>query len=268
MATGYVKLHREAEDHPVFDDPWLWKVFTWCIMRANFRDGRDKRGSFSTGRFRAAEQLRATPSRVYEAWRRLERMGCITVKANSQFTTITICNYETYQSDDDATATTKQQPSDNDPTTKQQQSNNDPTQEEEWKNDKKGKKERSRGGGIDRRGVRKPQEQPPLPDELPPALQANEMRAALENWLAYKAERREFYTPIGLQSLVSRIDRLARIHGAEGITDAMERAMAGNWSGWDHDIGKASQSAPSSEPWKPPSVAKIKEANGDAPAVR
>ena len=130
--AGYVKLYREAEDHPVFDDPWLWKVFCWCIMRANYKDGRDSRGSFTTGRFRAAEQLRATPSRVYEAWQRLERLGCITVKADSQCTTITVCNYSTYQSDDES----KQQQSNNEATAKQQQSNNEATQierREEWK---------------------------------------------------------------------------------------------------------------------------------------
>lgn len=142
MATGYVKLHREAEDHPVFDDPWLWKVFCWCVMRANYKDGRHARGTFTTGRFRAAEQLRAKPSRVYEAWRRLERLGCIAVKADSQCTTITVCNYSTYQSDDDA----GQQQSDNDPTTIRQQSNNDPTQIERREEGKKGRRERKHKG--------------------------------------------------------------------------------------------------------------------------
>lgn len=252
MATGYIKLHREAEDHPVFDDPWLWKVFTWCIMRANFRDGRDKRGSFSTGRFRAAEQLRATPSRVYEAWQRLERMGCITVKANSQFTTITICNYETYQSDDDAAATIKQQRSDSDPTTKQQQSNNDPTQEEEWKNDKKGKKER-------RKAAAKPSVQPDLP-ELPAILQSGDLRTAFDHWLTYKAQKRQCYTEIGLQMLVARAAKLAGIHGPATIVDAMEKAMASGWDGWDHDIGKASAPRPGTAPPKLPSVVEIMEA--------
>jgi hypothetical protein len=73
MATGYVKLHRESMDHPVFDDPWLWKVFTWCIMRANFadsqyKDGPVERGSFKTGRNAAAESLNASKkARLYFA---------------------------------------------------------------------------------------------------------------------------------------------------------------------------------------------------------
>jgi len=107
---GYVKLYRDAIDHSVFDDEWLWKLFCWCIMRANFRATLDKgttipRGSFTTGRIAAAEQLRTSPSRVYRGFQRLTELGCITTKANSNWTTVTVCNYETYQEADSADRT-------------------------------------------------------------------------------------------------------------------------------------------------------------------
>jgi hypothetical protein len=111
MGRGYVKLHREAIDHEVFQDEWLWKLFCWCVLKANFKADNFKgefvpRGSFVTGRMRAAEELGAAPSRVYRGLRRLEELGCITTKANSNWTTVTVCNYNTYQiqEDDNRTA--------------------------------------------------------------------------------------------------------------------------------------------------------------------
>jgi hypothetical protein len=179
MATGYVKLHREAEEHPVFDDPWLWKVFTWCMIRANYRDARDKRGSFTTGRFRAAEALRASPSRVYEAWKRLEKLGCITINSNSQFTTITVCNYTTYQSDEDAVATTKQQQSNNEATTIQQRSNNEATQIERREEGEERKKGRKAAAAV------------PVPE----VLLTPDFEAAWADWKAHRIEIRKPLKP-------------------------------------------------------------------------
>jgi hypothetical protein len=118
---GYVKLHRDAMDHSVFRDEWLWKVFCWCVMKANFRPvtGAHQtvpRGAFTTGRNRAAEELDASPSRVYRAFDRLKALGCITVKPNNNWTTITVCNYETYNSTEDDDRTTNGQPADNERT--------------------------------------------------------------------------------------------------------------------------------------------------------
>lgn len=106
MGRGYVKLHREAMDHEVFQDEWLWKLFCWCMMKANFkpatfRGQRIGRGSFATGRLAAAEELNVAPSRVYRGLTRLAEMGCISVKPNSNWTTVTVCNYSTYNSGED-----------------------------------------------------------------------------------------------------------------------------------------------------------------------
>ena len=131
MATGYVKLHRGAEEHPVFDDPWIWKVFCWCLWRANYRDGRMPRGAFTTGRIQAADRLRASPSSVYRALRKLESLGCITLKSNNRFTTVSICNYETYQSDDASYRTTDEQQADNGWTADEQRMDSERTTSEQ-----------------------------------------------------------------------------------------------------------------------------------------
>jgi hypothetical protein len=73
---------------------------------------------------------------------------------------------------------------------------------------------------------------PPLPELLEP------IRSALEDWLAYKRERGESYKPQGLKAFVSRVESIVRKCGSPAVTNAMQRAMAGNWQGWEHDVGK------------------------------
>lgn len=107
---GYIKLHRDSIDHAVFQDPWLWKLFCWCLLKANFRPSVFRgqpvpRGSFVTGRNAASDALLVSPSRVYRGFDRLVALGCLNVTPNNNWTTITVCNYETYNSRE---ATTEQ----------------------------------------------------------------------------------------------------------------------------------------------------------------
>jgi len=104
MDDGWIKLHRAALQSLVFQDDWLWRLFTWCLLKANHAEGNFKghvvqRGSFITGKLRAAEELGVTESRW---WRGVDRLSkppyqCLHVSANNKWTTITVLNYETYQ---------------------------------------------------------------------------------------------------------------------------------------------------------------------------
>ena len=105
MAGGdWIKIHRAVMDHPVFEDPLLWKVFSWCILKANYRAGSFRGievpvGSFVTGKLRAAEELSIPPTTWYRSMKRLSEppFSCITLKADHGWTTVTVCNYTTYQ---------------------------------------------------------------------------------------------------------------------------------------------------------------------------
>ena len=64
------------------------------------------RGQFITGRFALHEgcypdkrKNKPSPSKVWRILQSLEKAGKVTIKTNSQYSTITICHYETYQSD-------------------------------------------------------------------------------------------------------------------------------------------------------------------------
>lgn len=69
--------------------------------------------------------------------------------------------------------------------------------------------------------------------DLPEVLNTKEFRKQFGEWLRYKVERRESYKEQGLASMISRAARLATEHGLPAVIDAMERAIANHWAGWD-----------------------------------
>lgn len=75
---------------------------------------------------------------------------------------------------------------------------------------------------------------PEYDGDLPSVLESLEFRAQFGQWLAYKIERGDEYTDRGLKTLVSRAAKLAAKHGLPAICEAMERAIANQWQGWDH----------------------------------
>jgi hypothetical protein len=214
-------------DHAVFDDEWLWKLFSWCVMRANFRDsytadGLVKRGSFTIGRIAASRELRCSDSRVYRGLKRLESLGSIVLKANSRFTTITVCNYDTYQGDDGQERTADEQPVNSERTAGEQpviQPANTRIRREE------GKKGRSN-------------KTPPvsLEDSLKTCEQVRvEISPVWHQWLTYKHERGDKFTPTGLRNAVTHVETKIVAHGVQAVAAAMQKAMAAGWQGWDND---------------------------------
>ena len=58
-----------------------------------------------------------------------------------------------------------------------------------------------------------------------------ELQSALDDWLAYKRERREPYRQTGLQSLVSEIRNNAARYGETAVAELIRYCMACNWRG-------------------------------------
>jgi hypothetical protein len=98
--TGFIKVWRRMLDSEVMQDDWLCRLWMWCLLMAEWQDGRNGmpgRGQFVTGRTIASAQLNVSPSKFYRGIHRLSELGCINVESNSYRTTITICNYSIYQ---------------------------------------------------------------------------------------------------------------------------------------------------------------------------
>lgn len=114
MAGDWVRLHRKALGSRVFSDPWLWRLWCWCLLKACWKEGwKDGRqllpGQFATGRNDAAEQLNVSPSKWYRGMRILAEWGQVSLSVNSRFTVVTVCNWRTYQYDHHDDRTTDEQ---------------------------------------------------------------------------------------------------------------------------------------------------------------
>lgn len=61
---------------------------------------------------------------------------------------------------------------------------------------------------------------------LSPAL-----RGAVEDWMQYKAEKREPYKPQGLKSLISEVKNNADRYGDDAVIELIRQCMSNNWRG-------------------------------------
>ncbi len=103
---GWIKLHRKILQDPIFTSNQGFKVWIWCLIRANHKEteiflGRQKvllkQGQFIFGRYSASEMLKIPPSTVWFWIRRLKDDDYIDIKTTNKFSIITINNWDKYQ---------------------------------------------------------------------------------------------------------------------------------------------------------------------------
>lgn len=145
MSIGWIKLHRKLLDSRVFANEGLLRVWIYCLCRANHEKnyvqittGKGNTevtvnpGEFIFGRNSVSRELNMNPSTLYKRILKLERIGNINIKSNSHYSVVSICNWATYQHDENE----KEQPSNNQVTTRCQPGNTDKNVKN-VKNDKK-----------------------------------------------------------------------------------------------------------------------------------
>ncbi len=106
---GFIKLPRELFSHPVWTRPRAWRVFSWCLFKANYKEGiinwptptgmtslKVYPGQFVTGRKKGAEETGLSESAFYREQRKLVEFGLLTLKTNNQYTLVTISEWDTY----------------------------------------------------------------------------------------------------------------------------------------------------------------------------
>lgn len=203
MAVGHVLIHREAMDHPVFQDDWLWRLFCWCIMSASYKDGRNKRGSFTTGRNIGSAMLGVSPSKFYRGLHKLQELGCITIEVNSNWTTLTVCNYETYQSSEFDKRTASEQRADSKRTASEQRADTD-----------RNKSIREEG----KKGIETP---------FPQGLDSPEFADAWASWTRHRTELRK---PLKPTQAAEQLKMLAGWGEPRAIA-AIRHTIAMGWQG-------------------------------------
>lgn len=131
---GWIKLHRQIIDSRCFANEGLFKVWMWCLLKANhktnwipIKTGRGesevevKEGQFIFGRKSAAKKLKMKPETVRSRMNKLKSIGNITMQSTTHYTIVSIVNWDTYQNEHQD----NHQPT-NQPSTNQTPSNHQP----------------------------------------------------------------------------------------------------------------------------------------------
>lgn len=174
---GFIKLWRKIFDSPGMDDPWIFYLFVWCIRSARYKDCADglERGQFQTQRSAAADALKVSPSKWYRGMERLHKLGCVKIETSNNRTTITVCNYETYQGFN------------NEP---EQQMNNGWTTDEQPSLLEEGKEGKEVAAAAKKTDNRATPEFDPLAVPFPAALDTPAFRNVWAQWMSQRKTRR------------------------------------------------------------------------------
>jgi len=121
-SNSWIKIYRKFLKWEWYDDINVKVLFLHCLLKANYKDKKwhgieIKRGSFLTTIRGLAKETGLTPMQIRTALNKLKTTHEITQSSNTNYTVITISNYEKYQTNNTQ---------DNKPVTHQQHTNNTP----------------------------------------------------------------------------------------------------------------------------------------------
>ena len=122
---GWIKIHYKFLSWEWFQDDGMVRLFINLLLRANFQPKKWKgilleRGQLVTGRRQLSIETGLSERTIRTCLQRLEDTGEITIKTTNKFSIITICNYDTYQYEDNKNGqqtTNKRQTNDQQTTT-------------------------------------------------------------------------------------------------------------------------------------------------------
>jgi hypothetical protein len=105
--AGWIKLHRKTLESQVFSDSELFRLWCYLLLRASFktswfRGAKIDRGQVAFSYRLLSDSLGYSRSKLERSMKKLEAMGNIYIKPGRDFSIATICNYESYQSDDES----------------------------------------------------------------------------------------------------------------------------------------------------------------------
>ena len=134
MDSGWIKLHRSFAQWEWYNDSHMVHLFLHLILNANHRETSWKgiiiqKGQLIVGRRQLSAETGISENTVRTCIKRLKSTHELTSKSTNQFTILTICKYDFYQSVFDEAhqlinQQTHQQTTSNPPTTHQQLTTN------------------------------------------------------------------------------------------------------------------------------------------------
>lgn len=101
----YIKLSRKILDWEWWDDINTCRLFIYCLLKANWKDGRFKgmvipKGSFVSSIPKMSDETSLTIREIRTAISHLKSTGEVTCKSYAKYTVFTVKNYCEYQQSD------------------------------------------------------------------------------------------------------------------------------------------------------------------------
>lgn len=147
---GFVKLWRKSEDSAVFQDEKLWKLWSWLLIKANFKRGQLpdgtilEPGDLITSTVTISELLGCSRSYAHKLLKRLESLGNIRLNSEHNRTTVSLCNWGVYNDESQQRWTGSEQEVNKRLTRSEQEVNKQWTRGELKEEEKKNKKNKEK----------------------------------------------------------------------------------------------------------------------------
>lgn len=235
MAQGWIKLHRQILDNPVVcKDADYFAVWCYLLLNATHQNkdavfaGKKitlHPGQLITGRKSIQEQFGINESKVQRILKFFETEQQIEQQTSNKNRLISIVNWNLYQDIEQQ----NEQLVNNSCTTDEHQMNNQCTTNEQQVNTNKNERIKECKNEINNSPI-----EPDWHERFSPA-----MGEKLDEWLAYKAEKRQKYKPQGLKTLLSKTEKEIAKYGEEAVMDVIDSSMSSGYQGivWDRLAG-------------------------------
>ena len=221
--NGFIKLHRQIIDWEWYSDINVRVLFIHCLLRANRQERKYQgifipKGSFMTSYEKLSIETGLTVQQVRTAISKLKSTGEITNKTTSQYSIITVNNWNLYQADNRQ---------DNNQITNEQQTNNKRITTnkniENIENIKNNITPLPPLGEIDILLQK-------ITNDLP-LINRDKWKGLVQEWLSYKREKKQTYR--SERSLRAFIKNLRNLSNDEFLKaeQIINRSIGNNWSG-------------------------------------
>jgi len=130
--SGWIKIHRQFLNWEWFNKSEAVHLFLYLTLKANHKDGfwqgnEIKRGQLITSFGKISTDTNISLQTIRTLLKKFENTNEINIQTTNKFTTITICKYDSYQTENEETntqLTNKQQTTNNQLTTNKNDKNN------------------------------------------------------------------------------------------------------------------------------------------------
>ena len=108
---GWVKLHHRILDSAVWQNPNLYRLCSWILLKASHKPHdviirgqvvHLEPGQLVYGRDRAVAETGLSSRTTRSSLKNLKKLGIVTIRATNRFSLITVVNWAKYQESPDA----------------------------------------------------------------------------------------------------------------------------------------------------------------------